>query len=339
MIIIKNGLLAIFDYELDYANNLMDYMNRRGKLSLQISAFSDIECLMEYLEHNVVDILLMAEQTKTVVERVENHVKNIYILSEGQTVRENTTYKSIYKFQSADNILEEVLELYSKENGEAPSLIQIERTKNQYVIGVFSPKGGSKKTTFAMALSQCYGTHKKTLYINLELFTKLSWLSEEDMMGFSELLYYIKQKAPNLMMKIDSYIHSGNHFDYILPVRHYQDLFEMNQEDVSYFLHYLKAYSDYEVIIIDIGIFSEGILQLLYLCDKIYLPREEDPMSQDKNEAFYQQLREEKEDGIIERIEEIRIPYDAELANGFYSLENLTGSILSNYISSLLEEA
>lgn len=315
----------------------MNYINHKGKLSLQISAFSNRECLLEYLEHNIVDILLVSEDGFSEIDKLRHQIKNVFILSEIQNGKDNLEYSSIYKFQSAEKIMMEIIELYTESNGEKNGFLKKSNSGNKTIIGVFSPQGGSKKTTFSLSLSNYYGLSQSTLYINLELFCQFSWIYSQGKNGFSELLYYIKQKNSNLIMKFDSIICNYNHFDFIPPTSHYQDLLEMNPDDISFLIRCLREYSDYEVIIFDIGFFGNSILELLNRCDKIYVPVNDDILSKDKKDAFYRQLREVKEDDILNKLEELTLPYDAMWMDNLINIDNSSEGQLKVFITNLLE--
>lgn len=315
----------------------MNYINHKGKLSLQICAFSSIDCLLEYFEHNTVDILLINEDGFSTIENLHNKIKNIYILSERQSPKEILEFPCIYKYQSAEKLMMEILELYMEKNGGKNGFLKSSESMNKKIIGVFSPKGGSKKTTLSILLSNYYGFSRKTLYINLELFSELSWLNAQGKIGFSELLYYMKQKNTNLIMKIKSIVCNHNHFDFIPAISHYQDILEMNQEDVAFLIQCLIEYSDYEVIIFDIGYFGYSVLELLNKCDKIYVPLDEDILTRDKKEAFYRQFREAKKDEILKKVEEVIIPYDSEVFDESFQINNLSEDTLYNYVTSHLK--
>lgn len=313
----------------------MNYINRKGKLSLQISVFSNIECLLEYTKQNIVDILLMGEDGILELGNLKDVAEDIYILTERQCVQENYGYPTIYKFQSADQIIMKILELYMADKDGKNELIN-STYKDKTIIGVFSPKGGSKKTSLSLALSNYFGTSQKTLYVNFELFCELSFLCTGEKSGFSELLYYIKQKKSNLSIKLNSVVCNYNKFDFIPAANHYLDLLEMNEDDINFFIQCLRNYSDYEVIIFDIGFFDKSILELLNCCDKIYVPVSNDWMSTDKKEAFYKQLNEVKEEDILKKLEEIDLPGDETIFTEMSIDSNyFSEGTLYNYVTNL----
>lgn len=327
------------DFEIDYANNLMDYMNKRGRLSLQISVFSNTAYFIQYAAHTVVDILLITEDMESEAETLQQYAKNIFLLSEGRYVRENAPHPSIYKYQPAEQVMSEVIDLYVESNHGRAKLQLAVKTKDSLFIGVCSPQGGSSKSTFAMALANYYGKEKKTLYLNLDLFGELSWLFAQDKeYGLSDLLYYVKQRNPNLSLKIAGMVQRSCNMDYIPPVRHYSDLVEMEKEDILYLMDAIETDMDYEIIIMDIGYLHECTLEGLDKCDKLYMTIREDFCSELRKKAFYKQLEEERGKELTDKIKEIQLPYDEIVEkepNHF--LHWLEGSI-GTYIMHILEE-
>lgn len=333
--LIRNGMLAIFDYELDYGNHLMNYINRKSKLSFQTSSFSNIDSLLEYAAENPIDILLIGEDAEKELDTLRDKAKNIYILTKGQEI-EDSPYPCIYKFQSANQIVMNILEYYLEDGNNKMGLIKT-TSNSKKVICTLSLDEKSKKNLVSLALSNYYGLSYKTLYVNLEFFSQLSFLKLEESPGFSELLYYIKQKNQNLMIKLNSMIHHCNHFDLIPPASHYQDLLEMTEEDIDFFLQCLLDYSDYDVIVFDVTYTGNNILSLFHFCDSIYITLENDFIARENRDTFYKQLREGKENEILNKIEEVIFSLDEKIiTEDFDSLDTLLEGPIHDYVEGLL---
>lgn len=336
---IKKVILAILDCEIDYANNLKDYMNKRGKISLQISVFSNTAYFINFADNTTVDILLIAEDMRMEADLLCQYAKNIFILSEGEQIREDDPYPSIYKFQSAEQVMSEVIKLYGEGSISSDKLYARVKTTASSLIGVCSPQGGSSKTTFALALAEHYGSEKKTLYLNFGMFQDFSCFTKQDVdQGMSELLYYIKQRNQGLPLKISAMAQKHSNLDYILPVKHYLDIIDMDGEDIIFLLDMIQGGLDYEVVILDVGCFQEGIMEGLNLCDKIYMPIKEDYYSEKKKEAFVTQLQEEWGSKFTEKIYEVRVPYDKTIKEQPLNFSLWLEGSIGNYIMQLIKE-
>ena len=100
--------LAIYDSESDYANHLMDYLKRNQKNLLQIHVFTNLQSLKEHIEENFIQMLLINENLPLDEVNMDN-IKNICLLSEENAVSTNNIYPVIYKYQSAEIIMKELL--------------------------------------------------------------------------------------------------------------------------------------------------------------------------------------------------------------------------------------
>lgn len=80
------------------------------------------------------------------------HQKCTVILSEGSLVKEAEGCHAVYKYQSVENILRELMYYYSEQNTEGMYIE--ESRKDNRVIGIFSPVSESNRTVFALTLGQ-----------------------------------------------------------------------------------------------------------------------------------------------------------------------------------------
>lgn len=314
----------------------MNYIKHRGKLSFQTSSFSSVECLSEYALNNIIDILLIGEDAITELDSLREKAKYIFILTKKRDSKECSSYPGIYKFQSADLIVMEIMEYYM-ENNTQKRLIKT-AGNNQKTICTFSLSEKSKKTIFSLALGSYYGSSYKTLYINLDLFSRLSFLNSRESPGFSELLYYIKQRNPNLIMKLETIVQTCNNFDVIPPAGCYQDLLEVNEDDIVFFLQYLHDYSNYEIVIFDTSFSGKNILPLLHSCNQIYVAVDSDFLSKDSKNAFYEQMKEGEENEVLEKMKEVILPWEELMPpEDFISLDMFNEGSIYNYVAGLLE--
>ena len=161
----KKGILAICDYDQDYANHLMEYFADKEGMPFKIVAFTRFGEFIEFIKINCVDILLIADEMMK--ESVgEWDIKKILLLSSGEIFSNHSDNQSIYKFQSSENIVRAVLEHYTDiylDDGKKG----VHSGKTE-VISVYSPAGGVGKTTFAITLGLVLASEKTTLYINME---------------------------------------------------------------------------------------------------------------------------------------------------------------------------
>ena len=267
----KKQILAVLEPKEEYANLFLNYVKELRDSLFDTRVFTKIEALKMFMQENRVDVLLASEQSE--YEEVRKEAGFTILLTEGRMVRENDLYPSVYKFQSAEQILREVFDLCVEECEDKNTYYLPKQIRCCRQLAVFSPYGGTGKTTLSVVLGHLLGAKKKVLVVNLEPFSRPSDLipnGDED--GLSRLIYYMKLKRSDLDMKLQSLIRRIGNTDYLSGVRHYLDIQGMRKKDLEQLFHALWKYTSYDVIVYDVSFLNEGIEGLLEQCDVLYEP-------------------------------------------------------------------
>ena len=147
------------------------------------------------------------------------------------------------------------------------------------VIGVYSPVGRTMKTTFALTLGQIQAKKRACLYLNLEACSVLISSGTQLRSDTGDLLYYQRLGSEQLITKMGSIVQSVNNLDYLPPV--------LSMEDTEYhgtgwisLLQQIIDYSNYDVVILDLGDSVSQLYKVLEQCTRIYMPIRADPVSQ-----------------------------------------------------------
>jgi hypothetical protein len=298
--------LAIYDNEAEYANQLMEYMKRKQSLMKQIRVFTNELSLKEYLEHNTITILLMNETLKVEEIKHEN-IKNICTLSENNKEPLYHEYPTIYKFQSADSIIQNLFSLY-------PGILKsnrpnIESNQNVKIVCFFSLTNDIYRQVLALSFAKHYSDKKKTLYINLDLFQALpKMLNQMAEKGLSEFIYYLKQHTPNLHKKMKALVTSIDQLDYLQGVSFGTDIYEITGEDMQDWISELKTISEYEVIVFDMGNYYPSTMELFKESNQIVFSLGESKWEKAKYDNFVEQFNWARLEDILEKIHIITIP-------------------------------
>lgn len=317
--------LAIYDYEPDYANHLMDYIKRKQKRITQVRVFTNQSSLREYLEHDKINILLLADRIP--VEEVQHdNIKHICLLSEGNFVRESSGYPVIYKFQSAELIIQELFSYF-------PLILEEGRRigssgQGVKVVSIFSINRETEQTLLSLSLARQYAGRKKTLYINLAIFQTFPELKNRDTeKSLSEFIYYLKQNHPSLITKMQGIITRMDQLDYIQGVTFGPDLYELTTDDMVKWIKELRECNEYEIIIFDVGSFFQATLELFRESDQVLLVLGENEWEQSKFHSFKGQLLWAGFEDVIQKLKVVPLTrveqesYQSFLDNGWYSEE------------------
>ena len=253
----KKSIFAVCDLDSSYACNLMDYLNEKRSTPFEVQAFTNVESLKEFASEQEIEILLIS--TRAMCNEIrELPISRVVILSEGEQFQEtDLEYPFVYKYQSSDQLISEVMEYYAGTN---PSTCLLTTTVKTKLIGVYSPVGRSGKTSFALALGEILAETKQVLYLNLEEYSGFEDLFDlHYRTDITDLIYFARQKEGSLIYKLNSVIQSFHSLQYIPPALFSADLRDVSGEE-----------------------WLDELFQLLQKCEKIYMPIAQDAAAKAK---------------------------------------------------------
>lgn len=297
-------ILAICD-TLNYARRLMEALSEKN-FGFQIHVFSNVLELEHFLAQTQIEILLISGRYMS--EKIASfNIGKILLLSDGEFFEEFSDYETIYKYQSSEHILKEVLCHYAEY---AKPVAGMYNGKDDFeVYGVYSPIGRCGKSALAEALAGKYGKTKKTLLLDLQSFSALKeQLGEEELWDLADIIYFLRQGKKTFLYKLGSIVQSKGVFDYVLPMKSPADLRSVTVAEWTELLEKLAVESDYHVVIIDFGYDVCGLFQLLEQCTKVYMPVVMDYESKRKIDNFEWILCDENFEKVIHNIQKIELP-------------------------------
>ena len=106
-----------------------------------------------------------------------------------------------------------------------------------------------------------------------------------------DLLYYMRQEEGNIALRLSAMVMKMDQLDYIPPILMSFDLREITVEEWKQVISGILKETYYETIILDLGESVQGVMELLQLCDRIYMPILEDVVSRRKIERYEEGLK------------------------------------------------
>lgn len=312
----------------------MEYLKRKEEFCFELCLFTSTESLEDYLKEQKLEVLLLSEgafEENPSIKRVEN----VILLSENSGIGEQKDYPVIYKYQSGKGIFRDIF--LCLEGIPCNAAHKVINPGSVEFIGVISPKGGSGKTTFSMALGEACGKSEKVLYISFEELGSCLGLKEERN-GLSDLIYYLKQKRKGLFMIIQSLSIPIGGVDCIPSVSHYGDLAVVEKEDIDFLMEELIKTKVYKKVIFDIGSLNELTFHILERCNSVYVTHLERNPFLNKEKAFQHIFSYEDKESLYERMVELDLPKDSRILQGNYNMDNLLAGELGSYINTLLNK-
>ena len=340
--------VAIIDKDTSYGVEFLNYFSFNKETKLKPIFFEDIKNYKTYIIDKGIDILLISEKLYEENIPIDNDTI-VILLTDNLINTKNIELNRINKYQSIYTIEKEIISIFqSKSNKE----IVEKRANNVKIIGVYSSSGGTGKTTIAIGMAkQLADKNEKVLFLCTEAivsYTKLLTSSKKD--SFSEIIYQIKGENKNLLMKTKGIVNNNQMgFDYFSEPICYEDMLEFSANDWIKYIEYLKEYSNYAFIIVDIeSNISEKTKRILGICDEVYMVINNSFSAFEKNnyynksqeikkEKIYKNTkiilnhnREENENYINEYINKMKIDYEIPYEKNIYDNYGSHMSISTN---------
>lgn len=324
--------MAVYDVEPRYADRFADFTNQKEKAPFTVVPFTSVEVLKEYAKSHTIEILLISNAVpKEIVKAIP--AVQVVVLAEGEVVSAKDEYPSVYKYQSTDSIIREVLAHYCEQPGEAGLVLLGKKAK---ILGVYSPIGRCLKTSFAWTLGQQLGKNGKVLHVSMEEYSGFSkLLGEEPQADLADVFYFYRQGNCSFV-RLSSMIHTWGNLDYIPPVRYPEDLEQITGEDMAELVSRMAGESGYEIIVIDVGNLGRQAIPVLELCDVIYMPVKDDCVSVVKLEEFMEYLEVSGKGDMQNKIQRLKLPYHRGFGRRDTYLEQLLWGELGDYVRKLL---
>lgn len=331
----KNTRLWIADLEVSYADAFREYVNLKKSHLFQVRMCTEKEQLQKALAEEEIEILLISAKW---YEEVKDFIRNecVILLSEGSLSKELGRYPAVYKYQSVDNILREIMYYYSDQNGEEEYYAGIHRENR--VIGVYAPSDGIRKNKFALTLGQILAEERSVLYLNLEECSGLSEILGGNHWNLSDLIYYLRQQKTSFLYRLNSMVKKLDRLDYIPPCESYTDFRQITAEEWQRLLHLIRTQSTYDVIILDFGNITGHEIELLRQCSGIYVLIRQDMISQGRIAQWERYIQISDGMDVLEKLQKLEVPG---CGDGPYSEEDLLvlqQQELGCYIRGLLKE-
>ena len=331
----KSTGLWIADPDDAYGKAFMEYVNLKESHLFQVRICTDREALIRALAGEEMEILLIAAEWYESCQALI-HQKCTVILSEGSLVKEAEGCHAVYKYQSVENILRELMYYYSEQNTEGMYIE--ESRKDNRVIGIFSPVSESNRTVFALTLGQILAESQNVLYLNMEECSGMGEYMGESHWNISDLIYFLRQQNnAQFLYRLNSMVQKLDHLDYIPPCESYTDFHQIETEEWLELIRLIRARSSYDSVILDLGMAMGHETELLRQCDGIYVPVRQDMISRAKLAQWENAVQILGGLDIVEKFQKLEIPENSEIPESRDDLLMLPQQSFGMYIRGLLK--
>lgn len=289
----SNLRLVAADTDQKYLLGLSEYLLEDYGQIFDVCCFTTRESLITYLSaEKDIDILLLGS------EMIINNlpVKSttmIFNLSDIADREETSKAFTLYRFQSARKLVQSLLEKYEA-YCDKPSCLSNKKHATK-IVACYSAAGGDGKSTVASNLARLYNmNNKRSLLISTETFGGTGFLTmSEKNHGITYFIHLIKEKLPNLEIKLESIIKhdTGTGIYYIGREQNMLEYKDISKSDMELFLLFLKTQGSYDIVLIDMETaINEASLGVLSSSDIVVQVVAANIVSQRKAEEFEKQI-------------------------------------------------
>jgi cellulose biosynthesis protein BcsQ len=264
--------LIIADDDENYVKSFESYLMVHYSQRFDIYSFTTLEYLTAFLNNieKRIDILLYSSHFSNGLLTL-NKVDVLIALADTKIPKTPCEFISINKFQHAEKLVSDIFHIYSQRSGD--DFFHYGQ-KKVMVAAVFSPEGGSGKTSIAVGCSVlCARMGMKVFYLNLEnvpstTFYFKGWAER----NFSNVIYYLKEKQCSLALKLEGAksVDPDSNVHYFLPPDSILEMEELDADGLDMLIRHMRSAAQYDVVFIDM---SSGLglhnITVLKACDTI----------------------------------------------------------------------
>ena len=343
--------LALLAQDTNYLSRIVSVFTSRFSDKLEIYSFSDVDVALDNLKSAKIDVLVSSDSFDIDVSKIPPKCSFAYFV-DSPNVETYHGQPTIFKFQKAEMIYKEVLDIFSENLADSTEI----KYENESAVPVFtfvSPGGGSGSSTLAVACAKhCAMRGKKVLYLNFEqLGSSDSFFFAEGQFDFSDVIFAVKSKKANLALKLESNVKQDASGVYFYSAANTAlDVRELMPDDIERMLEELKTMGMYDVIVIDTDFeINEKALKIFKGSSRVVFVSDGSDISNTKFLRAYRAfeiINEQSFDGILSKfsvaynkfsnktsktIDEVNVP----LLGGVPRIENATSEQIIQQILTL----
>ena len=328
----QDNIMLLCDTEEEYVQLFGEYIRKQKEYPWEIHIYTDIAELLQ-AERRGHAAMLVVSETAYREEMKSLQSRNLIILNESGQIR----WKDVHyvdKYQCADRVLSELLEIYAEEVKEQLPVLQ--KGLDTKFIGMYSPVRRCHQTTFALAFSQMLSREHKTLYINFEHYVGITELIPDmQTRDLADLLYFLTAEEDKFRLRIRAIIQHKGPLDYIPPMKTGQNLLSVTAAEWMNLLQQIGRLNDYEYVVLDLSESMQGLFDILRICERVYTLTARDKVAQCKIKQYEQVLALYEYEDVLQNMRICMLPEIRKIPE---DLAEYTRGELAEYVKRELKE-
>lgn len=277
----SNKNVVICDREEGYAEAFAVFLTRRKELAFQVQVCGGIIQAQAAMQERPIDILLIGGSYPA-AERRKIKAGKIFLLAGSGKTEADDGETLVYKYQSGEAILAEIIRVCTEEEGEDSLFIRTVKAGKIRIIGLFSPVHRSGKTGYGLKLGQELAVSENVLYLNMEFYGGIGGYFPEEGHTLADILYYAGQENRNIGLILTTLVEHMGGLDYLLPARVSEDVRSVTDKEWVELIRQIAKQSIYDIVILDIDEGLKGVYELLRVCTEIHVLTARDTIARAK---------------------------------------------------------
>ncbi|MCR5477240.1 MAG: chromosome partitioning protein ParA [Lachnospiraceae bacterium] len=244
--------LAILENDKSYLSGIVNAFGTKFADKLEIYSFTDPAVALQTLSQTRIDVLVVSDAIEFDHTALPRKCGFAYLVGSAD-IESFKGQPTIYKFQKADLIYKQILNLYS-EQAEGITGVKI-GDGSCTLVGFLSPAGGVGTSSAAAAYALHYAKQgKRALYLNLERFGSADIYFEGDgQFDMSDVIFAVKSRKANLAMKLESCVRTDlSGVSFFSQTKYALDMLELSSAEMETLLTELKNMGAFDVIAADL---------------------------------------------------------------------------------------
>lgn len=243
--------LALADVDSEYVERFIDII--KGEDNIMVSAFTDKEALAAAIQSHSFDILLFSPNIDITGINLKKVAISILLYDDNDysEIENYEKYPKINKYQRGTSIINKMLDMYSDVSNSA--FFGGSGSSRAVSISVYSPVGGSGKTTIALSLATLIANRGyRVMYLNFETISSYgAYLKQDGGKNMGEIIAGFDKKI-NIPLKLKSIIKTDPRG--IMYFEEFSSIFDMEDitdEDIEKLVNAVADADICDYIIID----------------------------------------------------------------------------------------
>lgn len=327
----NNRRFVLCDREEEYAYLMTEFLKRHKELPWEIHTYTDREQLLKE-EKEEIALLVIAESVYTEELQRLRPLRTVILNESGLKGKDDV--RNVNKYQEAENVLRELLEVYMEIMGEQRPWLSA-RYKTKF-LGIYSPVRRCLQTSFALTLSQMLAEEHRTLYLNFEHYVGITeLLPDMQTRDLADMLYFLTAEKEKFKLRFQTMVQQKGKLDYIPPMKSGQNLLSVMPTEWMSLFQKIEEIGEYEYVVLDLSESMQGLFDILRICTRIFTLTKDDRIARSKLMQYEQVLALYEYEDVLEKTCRCCLPTIRRLP---VELEQYTKGELADYVRTQLEK-